>query len=156
MRTLAFTICSALLLRAAEPTPVKVEVGQVQGVVEGDLTVYKGIPFAAPPTGDLRWRAPQPAPKWEGVRSADKFAPGCMQSMGSPPLSGMSEDCLNLNVWTPAKSAKDRIGRPSSRNMVRGRFITTTSISTRSIRQVLRKRDRALRTAPRLRTCLEA
>ena len=109
MKTLLSALCFAVLLRAAEPTPVKVEGGLIQGVLEGDLTVYKGIPFAAPPTEDLRWRAPQPAPKWEGVRNAGKFGPGCMQSMGSPPPSGVSEDCLDLNVWTPAKSAKDRI-----------------------------------------------
>ncbi len=89
--------------------PVEVEGGLVQGVVEDSLTAYKGIPFAAPPVGDLRWRAPQPVSKWQGVRPADRYAPGCMQSMGGPPPSGMNEDCLYLNVWTPAKSGKERI-----------------------------------------------
>ena len=93
MKTLLFALCSALLLRAAAPAPVKVESGQVQGIVEDDLTVYKGVPFAAPPTGTCDGALP-PAPKWDGVRNADKFAPGCMQSMGGPPPSGMSEDCL--------------------------------------------------------------
>ena len=79
----------------------------MQGTSEDGLTVYRGIPFAAPPVGDLRWRAPQPAAKWEGVRQATKFAPGPIQG-GNPP-SGKSEDCLYLNVWTPAKSASDRI-----------------------------------------------
>jgi para-nitrobenzyl esterase len=92
---------------AQQPAPVKVEGGLVQGMSEDGLTVYRGIPFAAPPVGDLRWRAPQPAAKWEGVRQATKFAPGPMQR-GNPP-SGKSEDCLYLNVWTPAKSASDRI-----------------------------------------------
>jgi para-nitrobenzyl esterase len=92
---------------AQQPAPVKVEQGLVQGASEDGLTVYLGIPFAAPPVGGLRWRAPQPAAKWDGVRQATKFAPGPIQS-GRPP-SGMSEDCLYLNVWTPAKSAKDRI-----------------------------------------------
>jgi para-nitrobenzyl esterase len=92
----------------AQPsTPVNVEGGWVQGTSEDGLTVYRGIPFAAPPVGDLRWRAPQPAAKWEGVRQADTFAPGPIQG-GNPP-SGKSEDCLYLNVWTPAKSASDRI-----------------------------------------------
>lgn len=92
---------------AQQPSPVKVEEGMVQGTVEDGLTVYKGIPFAAPPVGDLRWKAPQPAAKWEGVKQATKFAPAPMQG-GNPP-SGKSEDCLYLNVWTPAKSAKEKI-----------------------------------------------
>jgi para-nitrobenzyl esterase len=91
---------------AQQPAPVKVEGGSLQGTSEDGLTVYRGIPFAAPPAGDLRWRAPQPAAKWEGVRKADKFGPTCFQSGRDP---NMSEDCLYLNVWTPAKSAGDRI-----------------------------------------------
>jgi para-nitrobenzyl esterase len=92
---------------AQQPLPVKVDDGLVQGTSEDGLTVYRGIPFAAPPVGDLRWRAPQPPEKWEGVRQATKFAPGPIQG-GNPP-SGKSEDCLYLNIWTPAKSAGDRI-----------------------------------------------
>jgi para-nitrobenzyl esterase len=87
--------------------PVKTAGGLVQGTIEDGLTVFKGIPFAAPPVGDLRWKAPQPAAKWDGVLQAVKFAPGPIQG-GNPP-SGKSEDCLYLNVWTPAKSVKDRI-----------------------------------------------
>ena len=89
------------------PGLVRVEQGVLQGTVTDSLTVFKGIPFAAPPVGDLRWKAPQPAAKWEGVREATKFAPAPMQA-GNPP-SGKSEDCLYLNVWTPAKSAKYKI-----------------------------------------------
>jgi para-nitrobenzyl esterase len=92
---------------AQQPTPVQVEGGLAQGTSEEGLTIYRGIPFAAPPVGDLRWRAPQPAAKWEGVLQAFKFAPGPIQG-GNPP-SGKSEDCLYLNIWTPAKSASDRI-----------------------------------------------
>ena len=105
----ALAIGTALRLDAAAVAPVKTEGGLVQGLAEDNLTVYKGIPFAAPPVGALRWRAPQPAPKWESVRTADQFEPGCMQSMGGPPPGGMSEDCLHLNVWTPAKSPRDRV-----------------------------------------------
>jgi para-nitrobenzyl esterase len=86
---------------AQQPSPVRVVEGLVQGTSEGVLTVYRGIPFAMPPVGDLRWRAPQPPAKWEGVRQATKFAPGPIQG-GTPP-SGKSEDCLYLNIWTPAK-----------------------------------------------------
>ncbi len=92
---------------AQQPAPVKTEGGMVQGTTEDGLTIYQGIPFAAPPVGDLRWRAPQPAATWDGVKQATKFAPGPIQS-GNPP-SGKSEDCLYLNVWTPAKTAGDRI-----------------------------------------------
>jgi para-nitrobenzyl esterase len=92
---------------AQQPSPVKVQEGLVQGSFEDGLTVYKGIPFAVPPVGDLRWKAPQPPAKWEGVKQTTKFAPAAMQG-GNPP-SGKSEDCLYLNIWTPAKSANDKI-----------------------------------------------
>jgi len=97
----------ACLAAAQQPQPVKVDGGLLQGVAEDGLTVYKGIPFAAPPIGDLRWKAPQPAAKWAGVRMADKFAPGAIQGINPP--SGKSEDCLYLNVWSPAKSSKEKI-----------------------------------------------
>jgi len=97
---------SVLGYKLKPPAPVRVEGGLVQGTFEDGLAVYRGIPFAAPPVGDLRWRAPQPAAKWEGVRQATKFGPRPIQ--GSRNAPDMSEDCLYLNVWTPAKSASDR------------------------------------------------
>jgi para-nitrobenzyl esterase len=103
---LAIAIAAVPLMSQAANTIVKVEQGQLQGTKEDSLTVYRGIPFAASPVGDLRWRAPQPAAKWEGVRPADKFAPQCVQSI---PGITTSEDCLYLNVWTPAKSASDHV-----------------------------------------------
>src|SRR5512146_2947339 len=104
-------IACALMSMAATPT-AKVEQGVLQGTVEEGLTVYRGVPFAAAPVGDLRWRPPQPAAKWDGVRVADKFAPQCVQRAFSRPGEqppAMSEDCLYLNVWTPAKKASDKI-----------------------------------------------
>jgi carboxylesterase type B len=67
----------------AQPAPVETEAGLVQGAVEGDLAVYRGIPFAAPPVGDLRRRPPQPAEKWEGVRETTAFAPDPCQGMAT-------------------------------------------------------------------------
>jgi para-nitrobenzyl esterase len=75
---------------------------------------FKGIPFAEPPVGDLRWKVPQPVKNWEGVRKADDFGPRCMQHTGPNADywfrgKGMSEDCLYLNVWTPAKSSNEML-----------------------------------------------
>lgn len=97
-----FISCSA-----QNPAKVRVEGGMIQGTIENGLTIYKGIPFAAPPVGELRWRAPQPVKKWEGVRQTTMFAPSPMQG-GNPP-AGKSEDCLYLNVWTPVKSSKEQL-----------------------------------------------
>ena len=102
-----FALLSQGICFAQQPSPVKVAEGLVQGTFEDGLTVYKGVPFAAPPLGELRWKAPQPAIKWEGVKQTTKFAPAPMQG-GNPP-SGKSEDCLYLNIWTPSKSAKEKI-----------------------------------------------
>jgi len=109
MRHLIFILALvlAVTLGKAQPAAVKVNEGLLQGTFENGLTVYKGIPFAAPPVGELRWRAPQPAAKWDSVRQANKFAPASMQ-WGNP-VSGKSEDCLYLNVWTPAKSPNDKV-----------------------------------------------
>ena len=106
-RTMVLVMSVTGMTLAQQPAPVQIEGGTVRGTSENGLTVYRGIPFAAPPVGDLRWRAPQPVVPWKGVRQADQFAPGPMQG-GNPP-SGKSEDCLYLNVWTPAKSARDRL-----------------------------------------------
>lgn len=79
----------------------------IQGSKENGLTVFKGIPFAAPPVGELRWKAPQPVVKWEGVKQTTRFAASPFQP-GNPP-AGKSEDCLYLNVWTPAKSSDEKL-----------------------------------------------
>jgi para-nitrobenzyl esterase len=94
---------------------VKTANGTLEGTAEKTAGVksYKGVPFAAPPTGDLRWKPPQAVKNWQGTRKADKFGPRCMQravfgDMGFR-SDGMSEDCLYLNVWTPAKSGKEKL-----------------------------------------------
>src|SRR5512142_1913416 len=87
--------------------PVKTEGGLLKGAIEDGLVVYRGIPFAAPPVGDLRWRVPQPVAKWDAVKPAVHYGPRPIQ--GSRTGADMSEDCLYLNVWTPAKSATNRI-----------------------------------------------
>ena len=90
---------------------VRVQSGRVQGVAVDDLVVYRGIPFATPPVGDLRWRAPQPTARWANTLDATAFKPACMQS--GPTLPGMmedySEDCLYLNIWSPAKVADQKL-----------------------------------------------
>jgi len=108
MRRLLLTIAIVTFswMSWAQSATAKVEQGQLKGTIEDGLTVYRGVPFAAPPVGDLRWRAPQPAAKWQGIRPADKFAPQCIQSIAGITTS---EDCLYLNVWSPAKSASARV-----------------------------------------------
>ena len=97
----------ATTVARAQLQTVKVEEGVLQGTSEQGLAIYMGVPFAAPPVGELRWRPPQRPAKWAGIRDAKKFAPAPIQG-GNPP-SGKSEDCLYLNVWTPAKSAGENM-----------------------------------------------
>jgi para-nitrobenzyl esterase len=114
MRTLLVVALAALPLAAAIEEPVPIEGGLISGAPAWGwgVRVFKGVPYAAAPVGPLRWREPQPAAQWQGVREADHFAPACMQAPrpGSREgLAPMSEDCLYLNVWTAAKSAGDRL-----------------------------------------------
>jgi para-nitrobenzyl esterase len=92
----------ALAATAAVAAPVHTTQGDVSGVTAGGVESFKGIPFAAPPTGDLRWRPPQPGPSWTGVRAADAFGAPCLQPSRLPAAKAPSEDCLTLNVWRPA------------------------------------------------------
>ncbi|HEY3797379.1 MAG TPA: carboxylesterase family protein [Caulobacteraceae bacterium] len=87
----------------AAADPVHTDKGDVAGVTAGKVESFKGIPFAAPPVGDLRWRPPQPAAAWTGVKNASAFRPECMQlSRFAGASASMSEDCLTINVWRPA------------------------------------------------------
>lgn len=88
--------------------------GSVRGTAQGDLSVFKGIPFAVPPVGAMRWRPPAPMKKWDGVREATAYGPACVQPQSKTPTSvyspaapyPVSEDCLTLNIWAP-KNAKN-------------------------------------------------
>jgi len=112
------SICFLLFLNvnAQKPTnllKVKVANGMLEGVIESGVTIFRGVPFAKPPVGDLRWKEPQPLANWSGVRKADKFGPRPMQKYIYTDMQfrsdSVSEDCLYLNVWTPAKSATVRL-----------------------------------------------
>lgn len=92
----------------AAAEPVAVDGGSLQGVVADGVRVFRGIPFAAPPVGPLRWRAPQAAAGWSGIRAADRFSAVCPQLGSYPPESApepTSEDCLYLNIWTALEPA---------------------------------------------------
>lgn len=105
---LIWTLVLATITGIAFGKPVITSSGAIEGRREGSLIVYKGVPFAQPPIGDLRWREPQPAEHWTGVRPADKFAPACMQtgvSMPGEAAPTVSEDCLYLNIWAPANGS---------------------------------------------------
>lgn len=112
---LLWTAAACLAAMAGLPSAIaQVEVvsvtgGQIRGSTQGELIVYKGVPFAEPPLGGLRWRDPQPVRAWNGIRDATTFKSPCMQplSMLVPPGPPPSEDCLYLNVWAPAKTSPD-------------------------------------------------
>jgi para-nitrobenzyl esterase len=119
MKWISRGICFSGLMLAAggmfAADRVKVTGGTIEGAgaQASGVREFKGIPFAAPPVGKLRWSPPQPVQKWEGVRQAVQFGPRCMQQPVFSDMvfrsNGMSEDCLYLNIWTPAKSDKERL-----------------------------------------------
>ena len=112
-------VIAAMPLSAAITQPVQVEGGLVSGVPGNDSSImtFKSIPFAAPPVGSLRWRAPQPVIPWKGLHATDKYPPSCIQEIPSSnapwtyefmPHNEIGEDCLYLNVFTPAASASEK------------------------------------------------
>jgi para-nitrobenzyl esterase len=96
--------CAIATATPLEAPVVEVMGGRIEGVRADGVLAFKGIPFAAPPVGALRWKAPQPVNPWTGIRRADSFAPACAQPHAPFNLPS-SEDCLYLNVWTPAGAA---------------------------------------------------
>lgn len=115
---------SSILFLSSKDAPfttVKIQGGMISGTssADGSIKIFKGIPFAAPPVGDLRWKAPQPVVPWQGVKKCDTFGASPMQGNPVPfgpwseeyliPKEPISEDCLTLNVWTGAKSPRARL-----------------------------------------------
>jgi para-nitrobenzyl esterase len=118
-RFLLMTIVAPLAMAAIQE-PIQVDGGSITGTPTPQWTPgvwsFRGIPYAAPPVGDLRWRPPQPVAPWTGVKAADHFGAVCMQQQTATDgnawregLVPVSEDCLFVNVWTPAKTANDRL-----------------------------------------------
>lgn len=102
------TPASRALAAAGRKAVVDTPAGRMKGILEGNLRVFKGIPYARPPIGNLRWKPPQPLPRWQGIRETAEFGPACFQPSNTfvsvyvaPPIP-MSEDCLTLNIWAPA------------------------------------------------------
>jgi para-nitrobenzyl esterase len=113
---LAFFLIIKVFAQQANETnllQVKVTNGILEGIDDSGIRIFKGVPFAQPPVGDLRWKEPQPLKNWNGIRKADKFGPRAMQlpiySDMNFRSNGVSEDCLYLNIWTPAKSTNDHL-----------------------------------------------
>lgn len=107
----------AVQARAAPPPVASIAQGRVSGISQNGVEAYLGIPYAAPPTGENRWRAPQPVPAWQGTRAADAYGPSCPQAIVPDgfgpwtqeyvPSGPTSEDCLSLNVWRPAGAVRN-------------------------------------------------
>ena len=109
------SILSVSTIMGAGPDRVKTAGGEIEGTgpQANGVREFKGIPFAAPPVGDLRFAAPQPVERWSGVKQTKAFGPRCMQAALFGDMNfrsnGMGEDCLYLNVWTPAKTGREKL-----------------------------------------------
>jgi para-nitrobenzyl esterase len=145
--TFAIFLCVATVFAQKPPQlrPIQIDSGKVLGVLTTDQKViaYKGIPFAALPVGDLRWRPPQPVAKWTRTFDASNFGPHCIQFGGYPDMvfhdPGPSEDCLTLNVWAPAdaKPQKKSPGLPVMVWIYGGGFTTGGTSENRQDGQFL-------------------
>ncbi|MGD0442922.1 MAG: carboxylesterase/lipase family protein [Edaphobacter sp.] len=141
---LAFSFLT-IYAHAADGLRVKTDKGAVEGSLTNGQQVraFKGIPFAAPPVGDLRWQPPQPATAWKGVRPAKDFGAHCIQSGGYPDMvfhdPGPAEDCLTLNVWTPVKAKAGSL--PVMVWIFGGGFVSGGTSENRQDGQFLARRD---------------
>ena len=112
----SLVLLSSLLAMATAQAQLPQPVSTVSGLVQGEMTAkgitaFKGLPYAAPPVAENRWREPQAVAPWSGIRLADRYGPRCVQrgfAVGAQQVSA-SEDCLYLNVWTPAKTKADKL-----------------------------------------------
>ena len=114
MRAITILLNATLAASSFADDRVQTANGVIEGTAASDgIRIFRGIPFAEPPVGDLRWKPPRPARGWEGVRRADTFGPRAMQRAIFGDMNfrsdGMGEDCLYLNVWTPARSSDERL-----------------------------------------------
>jgi para-nitrobenzyl esterase len=114
LRTAGLVLLASLCAGGLARAQVKTSTGAVKGTAtaDGRIRIFRGIPYAAAPVGDLRWKPPQPAPAWDGVRDATEPGAHCVQGQIFGDISfprPASEDCLNLNIWTPAAAAGDRL-----------------------------------------------
>ena len=114
---LSFTVYTSILMAQIKSNSIALQVkindGTLEGVNSSGIKIFKGVPFAQPPVGDLRWREPQPVKPWAGIKKADKFGPRAMQLPLFSDMNfrsdGVSEDCLYLNIWTPAKHVENKL-----------------------------------------------
>src|SRR5690348_9292594 len=108
--TAVFAVAAASIRGAASAPTVKIDTGKLEGKTDGTIAAFLGVPFAKPPVGDLRWKPPAKPVKWKGTRKATEFGARCMQGRIYDDMifrdPGPSEDCLYLNIWTPAKLEK--------------------------------------------------
>ena len=113
LRLLVITLLCWAVPSQGQIETAKVTGGDLRGIVKDGVASFKGVPFAAPPVGNLRWRAPQPVQSWSGVKEAYNFAPGPIQEPFTAALiccpTNLSEDCLYLIVWTPAKTPREKL-----------------------------------------------
>lgn len=117
---LLIAFCLVTIVSHSQKRPIVTTTnGKISGVQKGELSIYKGVPFAAPPVGEWRWKAPQPVTNWSGVKACDSFSASPMQPNPVPfsmwteefiaPPEPLSEDCLYLNVWTKGNAKKDKL-----------------------------------------------
>src|ERR1700751_1897685 len=130
----SFMLLTPIMLLASSSTPqVKTHSGTVEGKDDGKVKSFLGIPYAQPPVGDLRWKAPQPLSKWNGVKKATAFGSHCMQGKVFGDMvfhdPGASEDCLTLNIWVPDKHVDPKL--PVMVWIYGGGFVSGTTSESR-------------------------